>query len=275
MSRTTLTVARRTTALAALATAAVPVLLAGAAAPASAAAVRSVTTIEGAAANAAGLAPTVNAYRALLGGADNGSRPSQASGRREINWDGVPDNLAAPHLMPRDLFNTTVPRGAVFRSRAHDRFQVSADTVNPARARVRFADFDRRHATSFATFSPERLFSPLGTTTTRVRFFLPGTRRPATVDAFGAVFTDVDRKDSTKIELYDRWGHRLWGKHVRKGIGANGSLSFLGIKAKSPIYEVRITSGNTPVDAHVRDGGHKDVVVMDDLLYSEPERLRH
>jgi hypothetical protein len=272
MHRPARTTTRRATTAAALAAVALP-LLAGAATPASAAPL-SVTKVEGAASNAAGLAPTVNAYRALLGGPDNGSTlGSQPGGRREINWDGVPDNLASPNLMPANLFNTAVPRGAVFSSPQGDRFQVSADQSNPTGTAVRFGNLDPRHATSFATFSPQRLFAPLRTTTTKVRFFVPGTQRPATVSGFGAVFTDVDRKDSTKIELYDRQGHRLWGQDVRKGIGANGSLSFLGVKTNARIFEVRITSGNTPVDAHIRDGGTRDVVVMDDLLYAEPKRL--
>jgi hypothetical protein len=37
---------------------------------------------------------------------------------------------------------------------------------------------------------------------------------------------------------------------------------------------VRITSGNTPIDATVSDnvsaGGNKDIVVMDDFIYGEP-----
>ncbi|MGH8574081.1 MAG: hypothetical protein ACREX8_16130, partial [Gammaproteobacteria bacterium] len=59
-------------------------------ASADAAAPPSFTKIQGAAGSAAGLQPTVDAYRALLGEPDNRSTPgSQSAGRREINWDGV------------------------------------------------------------------------------------------------------------------------------------------------------------------------------------------
>ena len=58
----------------------------------------------------------VEEYRALLG-PDNGSEPVSAStGRREINWDGVPDSLASPNAYPPEFFNAaTAPRarGAV------------------------------------------------------------------------------------------------------------------------------------------------------------------
>jgi hypothetical protein len=231
----------------------------------------SFTRIQGAATDAAGLQPTVDAYRALLGNPNNGSTPgSQPSGRREINWDGVPDPISAPALMPPDLFNTTVPRGAVFSSAGGNRFQVSADSDNPAGAPVRFGNLNPRYPRIFSTFSPEKLFTPIGTTTTWVRFFVPGTTTPAAVNGFGAVFTDVDSPTSTKIELYDRAGRRLWWQYVPRGTAASRSLSFLGLKTTARIYRVRVTSGNAPLSAANNDGRTKDVVAIDDLLYGEP-----
>lgn len=240
--------------------------------PASAAAVP-VTKIEGTATNAAGLTPTVNAYRTLLGDPNNGSTPgSQPAGRREINWDGTPDAQSSPNQLPRDFFNTTVPRGAVF-ANSGNKFQVSADSANPTSTAVRFGNINPQYPNVFGTFSQERLFTPVGTNQTRIRFFEPGTTWPATVKGFGAVFTDVDLADSTKVELYDQWGEQLWWQNVRKGPQANKSLSFLGVKTEADIYEVRITTGNTPLSASRNDGGSWDVVVMDDFLYAEPQRL--
>ncbi|GAA4979297.1 hypothetical protein [Kineococcus glutinatus] len=262
---------RRTALATALASAVVPVAVAVGASPAQAA---SFTKIEGAAAHAGGLTPTVDAFRALLGGPNNGSAVGwKPNGRREINWDGVPDNLATPAFMPRDLFNTAVPRGAVFANSNGNKFQVSADNSNPAGTPVLFANIKWQNMANFRTFSPQRLFTPIGTTVTKVRFFKPGTTTPATVNGFGAVFTDVDRTDSTKVELYDRWGNKLWGKNVVKGTAPSGSLSFLGVKTTADIYEVRITSGNTPIGPNATDGGWTDLVVMDDFLYGEPRPL--
>ncbi|HEX8629812.1 MAG TPA: hypothetical protein VF755_16725, partial [Catenuloplanes sp.] len=208
-----------------------------------------VTKIEGTAATAAGLTPTVNAYRTLVGDPNNASAPgSQATGRREINWDGTPDAQSAPSLLPPDFFNTTVPRGAVFSTIwGPNKFQVSADSANPAQAPVRFGNLNASYPATFGTFSAERLFTPLGTNTMRINFFVPGTTMPATVNGFGAVFTDVDRADSTKVELYDRWGNRLWWQNVLKGPVAHKSLSFLGVTTSADIYEVRITTGNAPL----------------------------
>jgi hypothetical protein len=273
MPQHTRTSRRRLIGLAAAAAAA-SVCLVPQASPASATAVTAVAKIEGTAADAAGIAPIVNAYRTLLGDPNNGSAlGSQPAGRREINWDGTPDAQSAPNLLPRDFFNTTVPRGAVFSNNAANRFQVSADSVNPTNTPVRFGNINPQYPNIFSTFSPERLFTPLGTTQTRINFFVPGTNWPATVKGFGAVFSDVDRADSTKIELYDQWGGLIWWQNVLRGQQVNKSLSFLGVKSDADIYEVRITTGNTPLSATTNDGGSWDVVVMDDFLYAEPQPL--
>jgi hypothetical protein len=234
--------------------------------PASAA---SFTKIQGAAGGAAGLQGTVDAYRSLLG-ADNGSTPgSVGSGRREIDWDAVPDAISSPNLMPRDLFNTAVPRGAVFSSPAGGRFEVSASVAGPAPER--FGTIHAQYPTIFGTFSPEKLFTPRGTTQTRVTFFVPGTATPAYVNGFGAVFTDVDLPDSSRIDVYDRWGAKLWGGKVPKGPRASKSLSFLGVKGSARIHEVRITTGNRTLAPNHTDGAWSDLVVLDDLVYGEPK----
>jgi hypothetical protein len=53
------------------------------------------------------------------------------------------------------------------------------------------------YATIFQAFSAVRLFSPIGSHSTEVRFFVPGSNGsvPATTTGFGAVFSDVDQPD--------------------------------------------------------------------------------
>ena len=76
------------------------------------------------------------------------------------------------------------------------------------------------YANIFQTFSPPRLFTPVGSRITEGFFFVPGTNgaTPATVTGFGAVFTDVDKpngsragKDSTLIDYFDADGRRSSG----------------------------------------------------------------
>src|SRR5688500_5327240 len=71
---------------------------------------------QGSGANAAALQPIVDQFRADLGGVNNGIGGSFTSGRREINWDGVPDASAEPNNLPPNFFNVNSPRGLVFNS---------------------------------------------------------------------------------------------------------------------------------------------------------------
>src|SRR5712692_6816931 len=52
---------------------------------------------------AGNIIPALEQFRALQG--DNlGNKPAARNGRREINWDGVPDDKAAPAFLPPDFF---------------------------------------------------------------------------------------------------------------------------------------------------------------------------
>jgi len=242
--------------------------------------------------------PTVDAFRNALG-TDNASGPPAASGRREINWDGVPDNFSAPNELPPNFFNVNVPRGVVFFTPGVG-FQVSADNDNPTRTPVEFENLAPGLSRIFRTFSPQRLFTALESPTVEILFFVPGTRTQATTTGFGAVFTDVNLLGTTKIEYFDINGALLFSRVVRNAPDRDETLSFLGVVFRDPgvqVYLVRITSGtvpfanrpgtNAPVvdgaddgrrDAGVRDAGEASVeivdrVVMDDFIYGEPRRL--
>jgi hypothetical protein len=72
-------------------------------------------TFEAAGANPAAITPTLDAFRAELGGGSvAGANGSFGGLRREINWDGVPDVRADPNPLPADFFNVNSPRGVVF-----------------------------------------------------------------------------------------------------------------------------------------------------------------
>src|SRR5690349_9256637 len=71
----------------------------------------------------------VDAFRADLGGANNGAGGTFTTGRREINWDGVPDQFSAPNNLPANFFNTTSSRGLVLATPG-TAFQVSAKAGN-------------------------------------------------------------------------------------------------------------------------------------------------
>ena len=169
--------------------------------------------------------------------------------RREINWDGVPDAFSAPNNMPSDFFNVNSPRGAVF-STPGTGFQVSA---NAGIAPIQFDNIDPAYSQTFEPFSPQRLFTSLGSNIVDVDFFVPGTNTPASTNGFGAIFSDVDLANTTSIELFDTSSNSLGTFFVPATTGS-GTFSFLGISfVDSVIAHVRITSGNFPVGTGVTD----------------------
>ena len=64
--------------------------------------------------NQAAIQTSVDAFRTALGALNPNVAGSFGSGRREINWDGVPDARSAPNALPANFFNVNSPRGAVF-----------------------------------------------------------------------------------------------------------------------------------------------------------------
>src|SRR5262245_26301746 len=224
---------------------------------------------ESAGAEPADIQASVDAFRAFLGPLNPNVAGSFPSGRREINWDGVPDAFSAPNNLPANFFNANSPRGAVFFTRGSG-FQVSADDSNPTNTPVLFGNLHPAFPLLFVAFSPQRLFTALDSNVTETLFFVPGSSEGATVTGFGAVFTDVNRADSTKIEYYDAAGRQLLSRNVLPGPTSRGSQSFLGVAfdAGERVFLVRITSGNRVPRTPARD-----VVMMDDFIYAEPQAL--
>lgn len=222
-------------------------------------------------ANAAAIQAAVDQFRADLGGANNGVGGSFPTGRREINWDGVPDNFAEPNALPFNFFNVNSPRGVVFHSIANiggnHQFRVSASAASGTA--VRFGNIDASYATIFQTFSAERLFHGRFSNEIEILFFIPGTNIPAAVSGFGAVFCDVD-SSNTFIEYYAPDGNKISGSSLN--VASNG-LSFLGtsFNAGERVAKVIIRLGNANLQSGNVDGTNSvDVAAMDDFIYGEP-----
>jgi hypothetical protein len=222
---------------------------------------------ESSGAEPADIQASVDAFRAFLGPLNPNVAGSFPSGRREINWDGVPDAFSAPNNLPANFFNANSPRGAVFFTPGSG-FQVSADSSNPTNTPILFGNLHPVFSQLFSVFSPQRLFTALDSTIVETFFVVPGSAAGATVNGFGAVFTDVNDAHSTKIEFLDAAGRVLLTRNVLPGTTPRGSLSFLGVgfDAGERVFAVRITSGNRSLRVPSRD-----VVVMDDFIYGEPQ----
>jgi len=235
---------------------------------------------------AASIQSPVDAFRAALGNPNNGNNPGPlASGRREINWDGGNPNVldtTAP-VTPFNVFLNT--RGSQFTTPGLGLSQAPPSGGPQGGLAVLFGN--PTYGKIFRTFSPSRLFTPVGSNITEGLFFIPGTNGTvhATVRGFGAVFTDVDQPDgsgpggkkgnrhaSTLIEYFGVDGKLLFSSFVSASPG-DGNLSFFGIVFDDArIARVRIETGD--VAPGPNDDRKHDIVVMDDFIYGEPQLLK-
>ena len=233
----------------------------------------------------ASIQSTVDAFRARLGDPNNLNNPGPLkNGRREINWDGGNPNVldtTAP-VTPFNVFLNT--RGSQFTTPGLGLSQGPSSGGPQGGLAVLFGN--PTYAKIFKTFSPSRLFTPVGSNITEAVFFIPGTNGtvPAKVRGFGAVFTDVDQPNgdgpagrrgnrgaSTLIEYSDQNGRLLFSSFVPASPG-DGSLSFFGIVFDDArIASVRIKAGD--VAPGPNDDERHDIVVMDDFIYGEPQLL--
>ena len=239
---------------------------------------------QGAGANPAAIQAIVDQFRTDLGGANNGVGGTFATGRREVNWDGVPDANAAPNFLAPDFFNVTSARGIVFNTLeiqtggGLNDFMVSADSSNPTATPVRFGDLDPSYTATFQAFSAQRLFIARNTNAMEAVFFVPGTKIPATVSGFGCVFTDVDTATASTgraalIRAYGADGNQLVSFTCT---AASGGLSFGGVSftAGERVARCVIQMGNSRLATGTTDSVTTDVVAMDDVIYGEPQPLQ-
>jgi hypothetical protein len=223
-----------------------------------------IVVFEAAGADPASIAPARDAFREAVGGGTGaGANGSFGDVRREINWDNVPAASADPNLLAADFFNVMSQRGVVLGTPGTG-FLVSANAGGPTPTLFGFPN-------DLQTFSPQKLFTAVNSNVTDVNFFVPGTTTPATTNAFGVIFTDLEVAGATKVEFFDPANALIFS---RDGLAAgNQGLTFVGgvANAGERIGRVRITSGlNTIVSNGVQGNQVDDLVVMDDFLYGEP-----
>ena len=217
-------------------------------------------------ASAAGdITTAVNDFRTLLG-TQNAIAGEQPAGRREINWDGAGANpFDNKNDFPPDFFNTTVKAGAVFTT-AGTGFRNDSTS---------FAEVNPTYAAQFNFFSPNKIFAPVGSNVLDVLLRVAGQPTPAVVSSFGVVFSDVDLANTTTVQLFAADGSSLGTLIAPVRTDAKG-LSFVGVTYDHPVIaRARITLGSGALGANVNDvsaGGTADLVVLDNIVYSEPRK---
>lgn len=207
----------------------------------------------------------VNEFRQLLGSTLN-TTPGATGGRREINWDGVPNELLGKPL-PANFLNNTEPgapasqqRGLVYEG---DTFEVS---------NTNFSNVNPEASGEFRAFSGSNTFANTSSNLWGIGFEEPGQRIAATVRGFGIVFSDVDIANNTSLEFFD--GNKSLGKFFAPVQSQGSKHSFLGVYFKNQrVSRVVVQHGNGLLNKGEKDisaGGAADLVILDDFLYDEP-----
>ena len=240
-------------------------------------------------ADATAITATLNQFRADLGAANpngvcDGITCLPGVGRREVNWDGVPDNLSSPNAFPGNFFNLASgnPAGRIrgIQFTTTGTMEVSADSDSdgdtiPGPVATLFGNRHPDNDDDFAAFSAERIFGLIGTNQLDVTFNVPGSPgERALVKGFGAVFTDVELAGSTVLEYYDANDVLIHTQGVPEfavpGAGDTlKGLSFAGVSfADAIISRVHIKNGG--FDLNLTQFDVDDAVAMDDFIYGEP-----
>jgi hypothetical protein len=187
-------------------------------------------------ANRAAIQAVFDQFKVDLGGVLNPNNgQSFTTGRREINWDGVPDSFSEPNNFPPNFFNVNSPRGVIFNAvedatgSALNQFAVSSTLASGVP--VRFGNLNASYSNILQTFSPQRLFIARRTHIIEVNFFIPGTKIPATVKGFGVVFADVDSASGGNRSLI-----RVYGADGSQLSAAATTLRFTDPRQKPGLY---------------------------------------
>jgi hypothetical protein len=210
----------------------------------------------------------IDAFRHLLGDQLN-TTPGATGGRREVNWDGVPDSMVGKPL-PFDFFNPTGAGAPMARQRG----LVYAATGEFRVSNANFVEVNNQAATQFSAFSGNKTFANISSNLWEVGFEVAGETSAASAKGFGAVFSDVDLGNSTSLEFFN--GQKSLGKFFVPAHDATTGFSFLGVYFKNTevITRVRVSHDGMLNEGQkdISDGGAHDLVVFDDFLYSEPVR---
>jgi hypothetical protein len=205
----------------------------------------------------------LNEFKSSIGNLN--TTPNAVGGRREINWDGIADSLLDKTL-PQNFFNTvgngvpaTRQRGLMY---GDGEFQVSA---------TNFSHINNEAATEFAAFTGNKVFANTTALDWPVGFQVAGEATTASVKAFGMVFADVDKEGSVSLEFFE--GDKSIGKFFVLFHNTTSKFSFLGLSFQNRVitkvkvhHEGRLADGQKDIS----QGGAKDLIVIDDLIYSEP-----
>lgn len=206
----------------------------------------------------------LNEFRSRLGTLN--TTTGFTTGRREINWDGVPDSLTGLR-MPNDFFNPTAAGSPVARQRG----LVYIGGDHAVVSKTNFTEVNAQAATEFSAFSGTKTFAVTNALLWPVNFRVAGQNTEAVINGLGIVFSDVDKNNSTFIEFFR--GEQSMGKFFVPAHDNTTKFSFLGVFFPAGnITHVKVGHEGKLSDGgkDISQGGTQDLVILDDFIYSEP-----
>ena len=208
---------------------------------------------------------SVDQFRALLGGPVNSS-PGATGGRREINWESIPDSLIGKPLPP-DFFN---PLGAGAPASRQRGLRYSSSGIFMV-SDNNFAAVNPEASARLKSFSGQRSFANISASLWEVLPDKPGSAERASVHGFGIVFSGVDLQNSTSMEFFEN--EESLGKYFVPVHDGHSAFSFLGVyfhDRKITRIQVSHLGALSDPGSDVSNGGNRDFISMDDFLYDEP-----
>jgi hypothetical protein len=229
-----------------------------------------INTFEAVGDEAADIQQTVDDFRNALG-ANNGNLPVNAdpNGRKQINWDGIPDNFSDPNFLPGDFFNFNTPgraRGIEFQATG----TTTGFVVSSTEASGQPTEFGFQN--DFSVFSEERLFTSVGGSSFDILFFDPSDQTTqATVSGFGTVFTGLQKSSPVELAFFNLAGE-LIGNLDPIGTASGNGLSFFGAIFDTPEIARISVLGDTRffVENGLFGGVNGDDFAFDDFIFGEP-----
>lgn len=188
-------------------------------------------------------------------------------GRREINWDALPDSFALSDI-PKDFFNPVGANAVLQRQRG---FEYDAQGSFRS-SKQGFAEIKPVAISDIEAFSGTKTFANVTAPAWPAAFKVAGQTTPAAISSIGVVFVGVDLANTTYIEPFE--GSKSLGKFFAEPHNNESPFSFVAVTFNNPkITSVKVVHGNGLIessDVDISNGGTKDLVVLDDIIYSEP-----
>lgn len=182
------------------------------------------------------------------------------SRRRNINWDAVPFSGPGTKTLAADFFLAS-------RQILLDPDAASDDLLV---SNVQFGDLDATYPSNFPFKSPVVNFKYREDAGQENIFRLADLSTPGAINAFGVVFTDVEKLNVAGLQVLGTDGREIGRFYVQPG--ASGQNQFLGVIYDSAVIgQVNVLMGELGDEfgavSDLTDSGNVDVVVVDDFVF--------